>query len=206
MKTNSQPMDAGKRRALETIYHKRGLLLTPLWIIMLFVFYKEYENHYLIWPLGISLIIGAGLLRMWAQAHIRNREILKTKRILTTSGPYHYVRNPLYISNILILAGASILSELIWFLPFVLLYSGIIYGLVARREEIRLEEAYGKAYLKYKEKVPRWIPRISTPPAAPAASRPLFTRRVLIAEYSHFLVIVPFLLKEMVGHLLWGCG
>ncbi len=198
-------MDAGKRRALETIYHKRSLLLAPLWVIMLFVFYKEYDNHYLIWPLGISLIIGAGLLRMWAQAHIRNREILKTKRVLTTTGPYRFVRNPLYISNILILAGAAMLSELIWFLPFVLIYSGIIYGFVAWREEIRLEEKYGEDYLKYEKEVPRWIPRISAP-TLPAVSRPLFTRRVLKAEYSHFLVIVPFLIKEMVENLLWGAG
>lgn len=197
---NSKRIGGRRRRILEFIYRNRGLLIAPLWVIMLSVFYKEYEKEYIIWPLGVSIILGAGFLRMWAQAHIRNREILKTGGVLTTGGPYHYVRNPLYIGNILMLAGASILSKLIWFLPFVLLYSGILYGLVAWREEMRLEGRYGEAYLKYKREVPRWIPRIPRSPA-PATPRFALTRRVLLAEYSHFLVIIPFLAKEIIDRL-----
>lgn len=198
-------MNHRRQHILEVVHHKRGLLLAPLWITMLFVFYKEYENDYLIWPLGSSIVMGGGFLRMWAQFHIRNRRILKTRKALTTSGPYHYIRNPLYIGNILILAGICILSELIWFLPVVLLYSVILYGLVVRWEEMRLEEEYGEVYLKYKRGVPRWIPIIplSSPPTT---SESFLTRRVLLAEYSHFLSIFPFVIKEMVDRLLWGPG
>jgi protein-S-isoprenylcysteine O-methyltransferase Ste14 len=81
---------------------------------------------------------------------------------LVTSGPYKYVRNPLYLSFFLTLAGFTILLDLIVIIILaVALLTAIHWGVVSR-EEPQLEKRFGEEYMDYKRRVPRWIPRFRT--------------------------------------------
>lgn len=76
---------------------------------------------------------------------------------IVTSGPFHYTRNPLYLSMTLLYAGISLLFNSAWppmLLPLVLT---IMNKDVIEREEHYLEHKFGQQYLNYKATVKRWL-------------------------------------------------
>lgn len=115
---------------------------------------------------------------------------------LTTSGPYQFVRNPLYIGNTLVYVGAAVLSELLWLTPIVLLWCAALYSFVVRDEEADLLRLYGGAYSAYRSEVPRWLPRWRTP--APLGLINPHFRAAILSEAHCALIALPFLFKEMV--------
>jgi protein-S-isoprenylcysteine O-methyltransferase Ste14 len=88
-------------------------------------------------------------------------------RVVAT-GPYRWVRNPIYIGALLVVLGEAWLW---WSLP-VLLYAGAMavccHLFVTGYEERRLGRRFGCAYAEYRRAVPRWIPR---PPRNGEATR-----------------------------------
>lgn len=81
------------------------------------------------------------------------------KQVVTT-GPYRYVRNPLYLTLFIDTVGLFLIyGSTAFVIILVLLVSGINY-LVVTWEEPGLQNRFGTAYLDYKKNVPRWIPRI----------------------------------------------
>ena len=74
------------------------------------------------------------------------------------SGPYAYVRNPMYIGGFILLVGfgAWLRSPSILILSVILLF--LFHLFVVFVEEPILEKKFGKSYLDFKKKVHRWIP------------------------------------------------
>ena len=92
------------------------------------------------------------LLRAWAAGHLaKNQE-------LATSGPYAYVRNPLYVGTVTVAAGLVVASHrwllaLIFAAAFVLIYLPVI-----ELEEQHLRNLF-PAFAAYAERVPILWPR-----------------------------------------------
>jgi protein-S-isoprenylcysteine O-methyltransferase Ste14 len=120
----------------------------------------ECEHELLMATLGGAVFLCGALLRLWAQMHLHYR--LKARKRLTRTGPYALVRNPIYIANTLLLLGLCIGSEVLWLLPLVLLYCGVVYTFVVRQEEAHLAAKYGPPYREYLSQVPRWVPRLGS--------------------------------------------
>jgi protein-S-isoprenylcysteine O-methyltransferase Ste14 len=140
----------------------RAFAYVPPFIFMVISFYGETERDHVIWPLGISIVLFGVGVRIWSTKHV-GRRILSMKKkgkVLVRSGPYAIVRNPLYVGNILIATGLSILSELIWLVPFLILYFFLLNHFVVLYEEKRLLSRWGDEYQTYLNEVPRWIPRV----------------------------------------------
>ena len=68
---------------------------------------------------------------------------LKMRKVLTSTGPYAWVRNPIYIANTSMLVGLTCTSEHFWFVPIMLLWCAVVYHYVVRREESHLRDKYG---------------------------------------------------------------
>lgn len=84
---------------------------------------------------------------------------LDPPRALVTSGPYRIVRNPQAIAMFLAVSGevAAIRSRFLWImLPLTLIYLEVLVG---PWEERQLTAMYGEAYLVYKRRVRKWLPR-----------------------------------------------
>ena len=125
----------------------------PLYIgaILLIFFAKPGMPGLLI---GIFLIFLGESIRIWAAGHLQKNEML------TVSGPYSYVKNPLYIGSILITAGFCILADNIYLLAastFMFCFHYIPYK--KRVEGDRLKKIFGSQYEDYDEKVPEYLPR-----------------------------------------------
>lgn len=154
-----------ERDKLEPIYKWRGYFYIPPLLVMTFCFWNEYENDFITWSVGPSIMILGLVIRIWATKHIGKRIRRKYKegrrRLLILTGPYRLVRNPLYIGNIVAMIGLCLLSELVWFMPIAFTYFFLLYSLVVRYEEYKLSVLFGREYSVYRRTVPRWIPRFS---------------------------------------------
>jgi protein-S-isoprenylcysteine O-methyltransferase Ste14 len=80
------------------------------------------------------------------------------------SGPYRYVRNPMYIGAALVLAGYGLWERSAAVALFSLAFLAIFHVFVVLVEEPGLERRFGESYLAYKRMVCRWLPR--RPPAS----------------------------------------
>lgn len=112
-------------------------------------------------PLG-WLLVGIGLaLFAWTLATFwRHRTTVNPYRAassLCTGGPFRFSRNPIYVGDWFILAGASLLLTTLWPLLFApLIWALLRYGVI-RHEEAHLEAKFGDAYRAYRARVRRWL-------------------------------------------------
>ncbi len=178
---------------MKSIFKYRGLLMVPPLVFAAVCKWYETENRFLVFGLGGALFACGLLLRLWSQLHLHYR--LKVPKALTITGPYVYVRNPVYIANIFMLVAAVILAELYWFAPLMLVYCVAVYSVVIRFEESHLLGKYGWHYADYISKTPRWFPNFHIPKSAAVNTRQFFIPS-LLAEAPNLLLLLPPLIKE----------
>ncbi len=93
-------------------------------------------------PSWTSLAVGAVIallgifIRAVASGHVEKN------RVLATSGPYAYVRNPLYLGSIIIGVGFTIAARDLWVLIAIVLLFVAIYVPVIRSEEAFLRSQF----------------------------------------------------------------
>ena len=177
------------------VFKRRGIVMAPLVVFLALCTFWECENHWIVYLGGGLVFLSGFLLRVWAQVHLHYR--LHCHKVLTLTGPYQYVRNPIYIANTLILLSLCIASELMWFLPIMLLWCMGVYHFVVRYEEAHLAGKYGEPYLDFLRRVPRWMPRFRKAVRIPASGMRAYLRPSIWAELHCFLLFVPFVFKEM---------
>ncbi len=111
-------------------------------------------------PTRASLAVGALLslvglaLRAWSAGTIHKGETL------TTSGPYAFLRNPLYVGSFLIGAGLAVAGGSWLWLVLFLGFFVALYGPTVAAEAARLTEQFGHRYVEYAAQVPAFIPRL----------------------------------------------
>jgi protein-S-isoprenylcysteine O-methyltransferase Ste14 len=97
------------------------------------------------WWIGVMVaLVGEGV-RIWAAGHIeKGREI-------TSSGPYRFVRHPLYLGSTILGVGFVIAAASLPVAILVALYLGITIFAAIRTEEAVLDERFAGAYTDYRE-------------------------------------------------------
>ncbi len=109
----------------------------------------------------ILFFLGLGLA-VWARVHLgRNWGMpvsLKANPELVTTGPYRYIRNPIYSGVLLaMLATASVASNA-WFIAFILF--GIYFIYASHAEEKIMAQAFPDTYPAYRARTKMLIPGI----------------------------------------------
>ncbi|MEK7448984.1 MAG: isoprenylcysteine carboxylmethyltransferase family protein [Planctomycetota bacterium] len=118
----------------------------------------ESANQYLTWFLGAGTLGLAAGLRIYSVRYLGEKSA-KSRRLISINGPYQYVRNPLYIANLLGGVGGCIVFKLFWYIPICLLYIFLMHHLILIwYEEKRMAEKFGDAFIAYRNNVPRWWP------------------------------------------------
>ena len=119
-------------------------------------------NIFLSLPL---LIIGATLALWTAYTFVKARGTpvpLNPPKKLIITGLYSWIRNPMLLGWIIMLFGVGVLlnsfSLIVIFTPLFIMIN-ILY--LKTIEEKEMEKKFGEQYLKYKERVPMFIPRFS---------------------------------------------
>lgn len=142
------------------LFRRRGFLPVPI-LVLQWVFHPGWSHTGV---LGLSLLLLGEALRTWAAGHIGGVSRTRGEEVgpLVASGPYRWLRNPLYLGNILLLTGLGLCSDLYWgtvWLALLLPY----YSAIVRWEESRLLTSLGAPYRAYLSATPRWWPRPSRP-------------------------------------------
>jgi protein-S-isoprenylcysteine O-methyltransferase Ste14 len=107
--------------------------------------------------LGSILMIPGLLTRALASGHVRKNESL------TTSGPYAYTRNPLYLGSLLMGLGFAVAARSWWVGGGVVVMFVAIYAPVIRDEEAFLRRTFPE-FDEYAQRVPRMLPRLARGP------------------------------------------
>jgi protein-S-isoprenylcysteine O-methyltransferase Ste14 len=82
-----------------------------------------------------------------------------TKKLITV-GAYAHVRNPMLTGAFLVLIGETIPMGSLPLSIYTTVFISINLFYIPLIEEPKLTKKFGKEYLNYKQKVPRWIPHI----------------------------------------------
>jgi protein-S-isoprenylcysteine O-methyltransferase Ste14 len=184
-----------KKKVLRHINHFRAYLVAMPVLFSFVCLYRETETDDIVWPVGLFLILLGFGIRTWSEQHIHRR--LSLPRHLTTTGPYRIIRNPLYVGNMILVVGATLLSELIWLIPISFLWTFSVYSIIVRYEEGRLVQRFEESYREYLLRTPRWIPRI--PIFRPNGLTTSYLGASLKVELSCLLLILPYVLKELLS-------
>lgn len=76
------------------------------------------------------------------------------------TGPYAYVRNPMYIGGFILLVGFGLYLNSLSVLILSVLLIGLFHLFVVFVEEPNLERLFGQSYVDYKKNIRRWIPKL----------------------------------------------
>jgi protein-S-isoprenylcysteine O-methyltransferase Ste14 len=89
-------------------------------------------------------------------------------RELVVAGLYRYVRNPQYVGVVLVVVGQALLTGVAVLFGYAALLAIGYHLFVRYYEEPTLGRLFGEPYARYREAVPRWLPRWpGRTPAAP---------------------------------------
>lgn len=123
-------------------------------------------------PTVVSLVVGftivfvGEMIRFWGVS-IVGAETRTTGAVggtyLITTGPFSYVRNPLYLGNMMLYTGVGVMSVALfpWLQIVALTWFYVQYTLIVSREEEYLAKAFEGEYEDYRKNVRRFLPRLT---------------------------------------------
>ncbi|MEK6300837.1 MAG: isoprenylcysteine carboxylmethyltransferase family protein [Acidobacteriota bacterium] len=79
---------------------------------------------------------------------------------LVARGLYRYVRNPMYVGMTSVLIGEAFLFQSLTLLAYAGTVLLVFHLFVVLYEEPALTRKFGDSYRRFRETVPRWIPRL----------------------------------------------
>jgi protein-S-isoprenylcysteine O-methyltransferase Ste14 len=177
-------MTSWKKRAQKT----RVPVGTVLGIIFIVLMHPSIRS---LW-IGGAIALSGALLRLWAAGHIEKG------KVLTQGGPYAFTRNPLYLGSFFMALGIILAGQGYWLLlPFIIFFAAFYFP-VMRAEEQELLQGYGRQFIEYSNRVPRFIPGFRT--AGSASSTFLWSRVIRNREHRTFAGLI---LAETVLVLLY---
>lgn len=177
-------------KARSTLQWWRVPLMTAF---VIFGIYLIKSQSVWLW-VGMAVTFVGELIQLWAASHLRK------DKALATSGPYSYVRNPMYFGRFFVLFGIIIMIQQAWWsitqyfniplivVGYVILFALYVYSRIDR-EELRLARIFGEDYILYRGEVRRLLPRLR--PYSHAVNRRFkWSQIVANHEYLNLLAIL----------------
>ena len=144
--------------------------LYPPFVVLPFIGIIIISSYYLLTPIkifSITTIIGSLMIVLALIIFVKaSRAIKKHKTtifpdgipsFLVEEGIFKLSRNPIYLAMIILMIGISIVCQNIAGLVFPVIFYSWINKRWIFEEERNLKKAFGKKYLDYCTKVPRWF-------------------------------------------------
>jgi protein-S-isoprenylcysteine O-methyltransferase Ste14 len=151
------------------------------------------KPHPVLYPVGVALIAMGEALRLWACGHLRkNQDVIM-------SGPFAYLKNPLYAGTLLIVSGFCFAASnpdepsrwlLYVGLPlFLAVFFFYYFPYKVGVEGDRLRRRFGEKFDVYDENVPNLVPRL-TPYRPEGGGEPLPWDGKLLSENSEYGTLI----------------
>lgn len=146
--------------ALTTIVFSLEYIIAPR------TFGFAYPVNYPDWlRIAGTFMLASGLLLLWSAHHHLDRSFSSfvassEGQPMVTSGPYHYVRHPIYTAYFLNYLGGGLLASnvILTFIP-VLCFIWMVALRIGEEEQL-LVDLFGDDYVTYMERTPRFLPSL----------------------------------------------
>jgi protein-S-isoprenylcysteine O-methyltransferase Ste14 len=113
--------------------------------------------------LGVALVLAGLLFAVWARVFLggnwSSNVTLKQDHVLVRSGPYRFVRHPIYSGLVVALLGTTLAFGQLRCLLGTLL-ALIAWKLKSRVEEDFMLQQFGEQYVRYRQEVKALIPHV----------------------------------------------
>lgn len=139
---------------------------------------------------GLPLCFAGLALRAWAAGHLRKNERL------TTSGPYAWVRNPLYIGTLMLAAGFTVAAARVELALLVAAVFLLVYLPVMQQEEQHLRTLFPE-FEEYARRVHQLLPKAPAGPAGEPFAWAVYRRNKEQKAFYGFLMVLAFLTVRM---------
>lgn len=148
----------------------KWLDLPPIWLLG-FVIVAWAQAKYAAFGLSFGgawadllggILVGGGILLMllaFSEFRRQRTTIIphKTPTRIIQSGIFSRTRNPIYLGDVLVLAGLILRFDAVLALPLVPIFLWIIERRFILPEEDRMRRAFRMDYARYERKVRRWV-------------------------------------------------
>ncbi len=120
-------------------------------------------------PLGLryaGLVVGLALpvFLIWTfrtiGSNVSETVLTKTNHELISSGPYRWIRHPIYSSGLVLIVTLGVISSSWLFLVFALGATIFVISVIVPREEANLVQQFGDQYEQLKTKTGALFPRL----------------------------------------------
>ena len=78
---------------------------------------------------------------------------------LVISGPYRFIRNPMYVAVGAVILGQALLFPSVAIFVYLAAFAVVVFVFVKAYEEPTLARTFGDEYAAYRAEVPAWLPR-----------------------------------------------
>lgn len=132
----------------ELRYHEFSRQGIGILLVSVFGYFAQQPSFPFQFEFAEIIIILGLTIRMYASGFV-----LKNKE-LSTTGPYAYVRHPLYTGNILVLTGMAIINGQLWASLIALSFFLFYYPAAIEYEDRKLKELFPGSWEKWANKTP----------------------------------------------------
>lgn len=150
---------------LFVIFGGPGIVLVylPLWITRFRIPAGEPQGQMLLAAALILAGVSPAFESIWRFVVVGRGTLVPTAPTehLVVSGFYRHVRNPMYVGILIALAGEAVFFERRAMVAYLVLVWVVVHLFVCFYEEPTLARRYGDEYLRFKQNVPRWLPRLT---------------------------------------------
>ncbi|MBI1803569.1 MAG: isoprenylcysteine carboxylmethyltransferase family protein [Ignavibacteriae bacterium] len=144
----------------QQLFQYRSYTPIPFLLVMIVLAHPTFSGLLI----GLCIVLVGEFIRLWGVA-IAGSETRTTGPVggtfLITRGPFSYVRNPLYLGNILMYFGVGIMSNVPVLAAIALVFFFFQYSIIVNLEEEYLLKTFTDEYVNYSHAVPRFIPTFS---------------------------------------------
>lgn len=153
-------------------------------------------------PTWLSILLGAIVAALGVGLRALAAGYIKKDREVTMTGPYAFVRHPLYLGSIIMAAGFAIAARDIWIAVALLVFFVAVYVPVIRSEEAYLRKTFPQ-FEQYSRTVPALLPTsLSLTQLTDGFSQELYRKH---REYNA-LIGAAAMLAALVVKMLWLHG
>jgi protein-S-isoprenylcysteine O-methyltransferase Ste14 len=96
------------------------------------------------WAIGLAIAVAGETIRVWAAGH------LEKSREVTRSGPYRWIRHPLYAGSAVMAVGIVVAARSPVVGAIVAVYAGATLLAAIRTEEAFLQRTFGDTWTHYR--------------------------------------------------------
>lgn len=155
------------------LFKFRSITPLPVLAVLAWLLWRsrgEYGPGGALWDgvldvVGVLLTLSGEALRFYVVGWVPDGTSGQTNKleavVLNTTGPYAFVRNPLYVGNFFICLGLLCIAHEPWVYLLSIAFFFGEYFFIIRAEEDFLRSRFGAVFDDYCAKVPKWVPRLS---------------------------------------------